>query len=71
VPWSRKRGSIHSLPHTPLWHSAELVRYRVNFTFILLQSEVRTRGINKDWNLTKYTLTTKAIEALGLQNKQK
>jgi hypothetical protein len=33
VPKSRKRGSIHSLPHTSSWHSAYLVKHRDNFTF--------------------------------------
>jgi hypothetical protein len=33
VPRSRKCGSIHPLPHTPSWRSAELVKHRDNFTF--------------------------------------
>jgi hypothetical protein len=31
----------------------------------------RTGGMNKERDLTKYTLTTKAIEVLGLQNGRK
>jgi hypothetical protein len=30
---SRKRGSIHPLPHTPSWRSAQLVKHRENFTY--------------------------------------
>jgi hypothetical protein len=33
VPRSRKYGSIHPLPHTSSWRSAELVKRRDNFTF--------------------------------------
>jgi hypothetical protein len=36
VPRSRKRGSIHSVPRTPSWHNAYLVKYRDNFTFYVL-----------------------------------
>jgi hypothetical protein len=35
VPRSRKCGSIHPLPHTPSWRSAELVKHRDNFYFNL------------------------------------
>jgi hypothetical protein len=31
----------------------------------------KTGGMDNEWVLTKYTLTTKAIEVLGLQNKRK
>jgi hypothetical protein len=34
VPRSKKHGSIHPLPHTPSWHSAELVKHRDNFTLL-------------------------------------
>jgi hypothetical protein len=34
VPRSRKYGSIHPLPHTPLWCSAQLVKHRDNFTLL-------------------------------------
>jgi hypothetical protein len=33
VPRSRRCGSIHPLPHTPSWHSAQLVKHRDNFPF--------------------------------------
>jgi hypothetical protein len=33
VPKSRIRGSIHPLPHTPSWRSAQLVKHRDNFIF--------------------------------------
>jgi hypothetical protein len=32
-PRLRKRGSIHPLPHTPSWSSAQLLKHRFNFTF--------------------------------------
>jgi hypothetical protein len=32
APRSRKRGSIHPLPHTSSWRSAYLVKHRDNFT---------------------------------------
>jgi hypothetical protein len=35
VPRSRKRGSIHPLPHTPSWRSAYLVKHRDNFILLL------------------------------------
>jgi hypothetical protein len=34
VPRSRKRGSIHPLPHTPSWRRAWLVKRRDNVTFL-------------------------------------
>jgi hypothetical protein len=37
VPRSRKMGSIHQLPHTPLWSTAYLVKHRNSFTFYCLQ----------------------------------
>jgi hypothetical protein len=36
VPRSRKRESIHPLPHTFSWHSAELANHGDNFTFYRL-----------------------------------
>jgi hypothetical protein len=45
VPRSRKRGSIHPLPHTPSWRSVYLVKHRQNFTFTL---HLRRRGRVKD-----------------------
>jgi hypothetical protein len=35
VPRLRKCGSIHPLPHTPIWCSAELVKLRDNFTLTM------------------------------------
>jgi hypothetical protein len=35
VPTSRKRGSLHLLPHTPTWSSVELVKYMDNFTLLV------------------------------------
>jgi hypothetical protein len=39
MPRSRKRGSIHPLPHTPSWRSAYLVKYRDNFSFFRYPAE--------------------------------
>jgi hypothetical protein len=36
VPRSRKRGSMHPLPHTPWWRNAYLVKHRDNFTFTFI-----------------------------------
>jgi hypothetical protein len=33
---SRKCGTIHTLPHTPSWRSAKLVKHRDSFTFFYL-----------------------------------
>jgi hypothetical protein len=30
---SRKYGSIYTIPHTPSWHNAQLVKHKDNFTF--------------------------------------
>jgi hypothetical protein len=50
---SRKCGSIHSLPHTPSWCSAQLVKHRDNFTYYShrRQVTVRTTGLwyNSEW----------------------
>jgi hypothetical protein len=32
VSRSRKCGSVHALPYTPSWHTAELIKHRDNFT---------------------------------------
>jgi hypothetical protein len=42
VPTSRKRGSIHPLPHTFSYRGAELVKYRDNFTLtqIIMNSKL-------------------------------
>jgi hypothetical protein len=38
VPRSRKCGSIHPLPYTSSWRSAQLVKHRDNFFFSIDQS---------------------------------
>jgi hypothetical protein len=42
APRSIKCGSIHQLPHTPLWRSVQLVKHRDNFTLPLHRM---------DWNI--------------------
>jgi hypothetical protein len=44
----KKCGSIHPLPHTPLWRSAKLVKHRYNFTlfFFLVKCDVLSYGGN-------------------------
>jgi hypothetical protein len=51
VPRSRKCGSIHPLPHTPSWHSAELVKHRDNFTFV--PYGIRSVCLNEEYYLKK------------------
>jgi hypothetical protein len=36
VPRPRKRGSVHPLPHTSSWRSAQLVTRKDNFNFLSL-----------------------------------
>jgi hypothetical protein len=43
VPKSRKLGSIHPLPHTSSWCSAQLVKHGGNFTYFILTSYRRFR----------------------------
>jgi hypothetical protein len=47
VPRLRKCGSIHPLPHTSSWHSAELVKYTDNLLFYLYRSILRRTGGEK------------------------
>jgi hypothetical protein len=40
IPGSRIRGSIHPLPDTSSWRSAQLIKHRDNFTFFKKEREI-------------------------------
>jgi hypothetical protein len=61
VPRSRKRGSIHPLPHTPSWCSAWLVKARENFTVALF--------VCVDWNNHQQTSFRVASDPVQTRNK--
>jgi hypothetical protein len=44
VPRSRKCGSIHPLPHTSSWRSAELAKQRDNFIFTFILEQMHNWG---------------------------
>jgi hypothetical protein len=56
VPRSRKRGPIHSLPHTPSLHIAYLVKHRHSFIFLPLpngpHSPPTSAEVKKMWSDT-------------------
>jgi hypothetical protein len=43
LPKSRKRGSIHPLPHTSSWYSAYLVKDRGSVTFTFTEDNLQTQ----------------------------
>jgi hypothetical protein len=49
VPRSRKRGSIHPLPHTSSWRSAQLVKHRNKFTYITLPAKSFLSSLGVAW----------------------
>jgi hypothetical protein len=54
MPRSRKRGSIHPLPHTPSWRNAELVNFRDNFIFYLLGATERCHEqLKAEWAMSE------------------
>jgi hypothetical protein len=46
---SRKYGSIHPLPHTPLQHNAQFVKHRANFTLYIHMEKLKSVGPQTDF----------------------